>query len=419
MMTTESIRERLTALEAILKRQEDDRQSLIEVERRIALLTEAQTTGRHIADIQRDIAIATRKRDLSQRKAILDQQCITTESDLSVSEEASRELLQSLADALRESEAAEEHYTERYAIATAARDTSRCATRVKELVTDYLPRISDAENRLHTAEAFMLLTDSKKGVGPLLLEECRQALVEEMNASLWEAEASFTVSIDATFAMSLIDNVTRVSVPSTSASGYQAFILGIVSSKALVRLSRAPVPNLFMIDEGFGALDDANLPLTGDLVTRLPSLLGNGMTVIAVTHRDDMKTLFRNHLTISRKARDGVSKVEWMNTGTPQYLQESAASRTQPSAATTSVGIGPRKDNSPPPSITSATSRAKGSSTARRVNPTSPREWEITAMEQGMLHDYTCERCGGGSCFPSQTVWKRHASSQKHARNGG
>ena len=174
-----------------------------------------------------------------------------------------------------------------------------------------------------------------------------------------------------------------------------------------------------MIDEGFGALDDANLPLTGDLVTRLPSLLGNGMTVIAVTHRDDMKTLFRNHLTISRKAQDGVSKVAWMNTGTPQYLQESTASRAQPSAVTTSVGIAPRKDNSPPPSITSATSRAKGSSTARRVNPTSPREWEITAMEQGMLHDYTCERCGGGSCFPSQTVWKRHASSQKHARNGG
>lgn len=437
-ITTGSIKERLAALEVTLKSQESDRKSLMEIEQRIAALTEVQTITRLLSDIRRDISIATQKRDLSQRVIMLEQQCTAIESDFLASKEESRKLSESLDEVSREFRAADENYKKCYATTTASREALRSVTRVKELLTQYLPQISDAEKEHQIAEAFTLLIDPKKGVGPLLLEECRQALVEEINASLMETEASFKVFIEEDFSMNLVDNVTGIHVPSTAASGYQAFVLGIVSSKALARLSRAPVPNIFMIDEGFGTLDDTNVPLIGELVTRLPSLLGNGVTVIAVTHRDDMKNLFRSHLTISR--HNGVSKVSWMmnNAGVAavsQFLEIPPAAVVTTAAAaavplrrqlltSTMLASVPssyvRRDVSPSRSVAStAASRATGSSTTKRVSLASPREWEIAAMAQGMLRDYTCQRCGGGSCFPSQTVWKRHASSQKHTRNGG
>ncbi len=163
--------------------------------------------------------------------------------------------------------------------------------------------------RLDAAEAYRRVLDPRNGLGALLLEEARPAINGAINQALSGLAASFHVVVAPGFDLELVDNATKaVTVPALG-SGYQQFALDLAARIALASVAQVPLPACFLIDEGFGCLDAANLARVGEALAAMASAPGAPLT-LAVTHRDDLRCHFVHLVTIAAPAGEP-SKVVW------------------------------------------------------------------------------------------------------------
>ena len=88
--------------------------------------------------------------------------------------------------------------------------------------------------------------------------------------------------------------------PIELSSGMEKMISSLAIRTALIEVSAIPKPDLFIIDEGFGALDDTNLEACARLLT---SLKRNFRNMLVISHVDSIKDIVDNVIEISH---DGV-----------------------------------------------------------------------------------------------------------------
>ena len=149
--------------------------------------------------------------------------------------------------------------------------------------------------------AYRLLLHPKNGIGAKLLENAVSDITYQLESALLSMEANFTFEFTAEYELSLIDRVTKMSVPPSLGSGYQQFVLALAVRWAISKVAKIPLPACFMIDEGFGCLDDINLPKVVEALSILALQETPGSIkpiMIAVTHREDMDPYFSERLRI-------------------------------------------------------------------------------------------------------------------------
>lgn len=88
-------------------------------------------------------------------------------------------------------------------------------------------------------------------------------------------------------------------------SGMEKLIASIVIRVALTNISELPKPSMFIIDEGFGTLDDSNIEACAKLMINLKSEFRN---IILISHVDAIKDVVDNIIDIEWK--DGYASVQ-------------------------------------------------------------------------------------------------------------
>lgn len=89
--------------------------------------------------------------------------------------------------------------------------------------------------------------------------------------------------------------------PIELSSGMEKMISSLAIRTALIEVSAIPKPDLFIIDEGFGALDDTNLESCARL---LISLKRNFKNILVISHVDSIKDIVDNVIEISHDGID-------------------------------------------------------------------------------------------------------------------
>ena len=89
--------------------------------------------------------------------------------------------------------------------------------------------------------------------------------------------------------------------PIELSSGMEKMISSLAIRTALIEVSAIPKPDLFIIDEGFGALDDTNLEACARLLT---SLKRNFKNMLVISHVDSIKDIVDNVIEISHDGID-------------------------------------------------------------------------------------------------------------------
>jgi len=85
------------------------------------------------------------------------------------------------------------------------------------------------------------------------------------------------------------------------ASGMEKMITSIAIRVALINISSLPKSNIFIIDEGFGALDDSNIEACSRLLTSLKKYF---KTILIISHVDSIKDIVDKNIEITRKGAD-------------------------------------------------------------------------------------------------------------------
>ena len=80
------------------------------------------------------------------------------------------------------------------------------------------------------------------------------------------------------------------------ASGMEKMIASLAIRVALINVSSLPKTNMLIIDEGFGALDEMNVEMCGNLLTSLKQYFKN---IIIISHVDAVKDIVDNIIEIT------------------------------------------------------------------------------------------------------------------------
>ena len=175
---------------------------------------------------------------------------------------------------------------------------------LKHKYNTFLDNMSDVikfDVQVAVLAAYRLLLHPKNGIGAKLLETAVSDITYQLESALLSMEANFTFEFTSEYELSLIDRVTKMSVPPSLGSGYQQFVLALAVRWAISKIAKIPLPACFMIDEGFGCLDDVNLPKVVEALSILALQETPGSVkpiMIAVTHREDMDPYFSERLRI-------------------------------------------------------------------------------------------------------------------------
>jgi len=88
-------------------------------------------------------------------------------------------------------------------------------------------------------------------------------------------------------------------------SGMEKMISSLAIRTALIEVSAIPKPDIFIIDEGFGALDDTNLEACARL---LISLKRNFKNILVISHVDSIKDIVDNIIEVSHDGVDAQAR---------------------------------------------------------------------------------------------------------------
>ena len=144
---------------------------------------------------------------------------------------------------------------------------------------------------------------SKKGIPAFLISSCLPKINKEIN-SILNGVTNFTIEIDE----DQKNNNLNVYIDYGDSkriielgSGMEKMIASIAIRVALTNISSLPKSDIFIIDEGFGALDDTNIEACGRL---LKSLKKYFKTILVISHVDTIKDIVDKNIEISVKGQD-------------------------------------------------------------------------------------------------------------------
>ena len=142
---------------------------------------------------------------------------------------------------------------------------------------------------------------SKKGIPAMLINNSLPLINKEINKIL-SSVATFTIILedDGTSLNVYIDYGDSKRIIEC-ASGMEKMITSIAIRVALINISSLPKSNIFIIDEGFGALDDSNIEACSRLLTSLKKYF---KTILIISHVDSIKDIVDKNIEITRKGAD-------------------------------------------------------------------------------------------------------------------
>lgn len=167
--------------------------------------------------------------------------------------------------------------------------------------------LEEIEKMTSLSERFVTLETlqyafSKNGIPAMVLKNLLPAINEEM-AALLTGVVDFTVSLDTqvdsnTLDLFIQDNGSKRVLE--LASGMEKMICSLALRASLINLTPLPKCDMFMVDEGFGALDDEG---TQKCMTLLTALKSKFRIILIVSHIPQMKEVADTILEIEN---DGV-----------------------------------------------------------------------------------------------------------------
>ena len=91
------------------------------------------------------------------------------------------------------------------------------------------------------------------------------------------------------------------------ASGMEKMMASIAIRVALINVSSLPKSDVFIIDEGFGALDASNVEACGRLLNSLKKYF---KSIIIISHIDAVKDIVDKNIEISIRGKDSYVRLE-------------------------------------------------------------------------------------------------------------
>jgi len=144
---------------------------------------------------------------------------------------------------------------------------------------------------------------SKKGIPTMLIKSCLPKINNEISKIL-NGVTSFKVYLqdeeDSNNLNVYIDYGDSKRVIEC-ASGMEKMMSSIAIRVALTNISSLSKPDIFIIDEGFGALDESNVEACGRLLTSLKKYF---KTIIVISHVDAIKDIVDKNIEINVKGND-------------------------------------------------------------------------------------------------------------------
>ena len=144
---------------------------------------------------------------------------------------------------------------------------------------------------------------SKKGIPTMLIKSCLPKINNEISKILngvtnfkvylqdEEDNNNLNVYIDYGDSKRVIE----------CASGMEKMMSSIAIRVALTNISSLSKSDVFMIDEGFGALDESNVEACGRLLSSLKKYF---KTIIVISHVDAIKDIVDKNIEINMKGND-------------------------------------------------------------------------------------------------------------------
>ena len=145
---------------------------------------------------------------------------------------------------------------------------------------------------------------SKKGIPAMIINSCLPRINNEINNVL-NGVTSFKVEVledqknnNLNVYIDYGDSQKRII---ECASGMEKMIASIAIRVALINISSLPRSNIFIIDEGFGALDDSNIEACARLLISLKKYF---KTILIISHVDEIKDIVDKNIEINLKGHD-------------------------------------------------------------------------------------------------------------------
>ena len=178
--------------------------------------------------------------------------------------------------------------------------------------------ISNTENRKKEYENLIsewktydlfTLAVSKKGIPAMIINSCLPKINAEINKILSNV-SSFKIDISEDFQNGNLNVYIDYGDSKRiieCASGMEKMISSIAIRVALINISSLPKSNIFIIDEGFGSLDNSNVEACSRL---LKSLKKYFKTILIISHVDEIKDIVDKNIEITLKGKDSYVRYE-------------------------------------------------------------------------------------------------------------
>ena len=144
---------------------------------------------------------------------------------------------------------------------------------------------------------------SKKGI-PLQIMMSQLPIINDEIARILQGVAGFTVQLEATIDSHSMDVYIDYGDSKRIielASGMEKMISSLALRAALINVSSLPKSNMFIIDEGFGALDETNIEACARLLESLKQSFKN---IIIISHVDAIKDAVDFNIEITKHGKD-------------------------------------------------------------------------------------------------------------------
>ena len=148
---------------------------------------------------------------------------------------------------------------------------------------------------------------SKKGIPVTLIKDMLPVINNEIKQIL-STVVPFTVELsieDGSNSMDVYINYGDSKRIIECGSGMEKMISSIAIRVALINISSLPKSDIFIIDEGFGALDDTNLEACSRLLQSLKKWF---KTILIISHVDAVKDIVDDTIEITSKGKDAYVK---------------------------------------------------------------------------------------------------------------
>ena len=92
------------------------------------------------------------------------------------------------------------------------------------------------------------------------------------------------------------------------ASGMEKMMASIAIRVSLINISALPKSDVFIIDEGFGSLDETNVEACSRLLSSLKKYF---KTILIISHVDAIKDIVDKNIEITVKEKDSYVYIKW------------------------------------------------------------------------------------------------------------